>query len=36
MMSKESGEEESELEVQKYLYKALAEHVEGTVGCFLN
>jgi len=26
-------EEESELDVQKYLYKALAEHVEGTVDC---
>ena len=24
-------EEESELDVQKYLYRALAEHVEGTV-----
>ena len=23
-------EEESELDVQKYLYRALAEHVEGT------
>jgi hypothetical protein len=28
-------EEESELDVQKYLYRALAEHVEGTVEKFI-